>query len=149
MNFRVALQYEYTALGLDNCLERLGHHESDELAVQITAYVDNIVDVQELMEEAEMKQAAVQEASELEEELARASERLAEAETEAMSQQLAYENRVEDLQKELMQLTRVKQEVESEYSTLKKTVQNKEQEEKKRQSMLEVRKFFDFEIFSS
>ena len=53
MNFRVALQYEYTALGLDNCLERLGHHESDELAVQITAYVDNIVDVQELMEEAE------------------------------------------------------------------------------------------------
>merc|ERR1719471_1921607 len=89
--------------------------------------------------EAEMKQAAVQEASELEEELARASERLAEAETEAMSQQLAYENRVEDLQKELMQLTRVKQEVESEYSTLKKTVQNKEQEEKKRQSMLEVK----------
>ena len=54
MNFRVALQYEYTALGLDNCLERLGHHESDELAVQITAYVDNIVDVQELMEEAEI-----------------------------------------------------------------------------------------------
>lgn len=37
-----------------------------------------------------------------------------------------------------MQLTRVKQEVESEYSTLKKTVQSKEQEEKKRQSMLEV-----------
>ena len=64
-----------------------------------------------------------------------------------MSQQLAYENRVEDLQKELMQSTRVKQEVESEYSTLKKTVQNKEKEEKKRQSMLEVRKFFDFEIF--
>lgn len=88
MNFRVALQYEYTALGLDDCLERLGHHESDELAVQITAYVDNIVDVQDLMEEAETKQAAMDQATELEEELARASERLAEAESEAMSQQV-------------------------------------------------------------
>ena len=56
MNFRVALQYEYTALGLDECLERLGSHESDELAVQITAYVDNVVSVHDLMEEAETKQ---------------------------------------------------------------------------------------------
>merc|ERR1719394_1058111 len=139
MNFRVALQYEFTALGLDNCLDRLGHHESDELAVQITAYVDNVVDVQDLMEEAEMKQAALDQVADLEEELGRVSERLTETETEAMSQQVAYETRVEDLQREIMQLTRVKQEVETEYSTLKKTVQNKEEEGKKRQSMLEVR----------
>ena len=138
MNFRVALQYEYTVLGLDDCLERLGHHESDELAVQITAYVDNVVDVQDLMEEAEMKQAALDQVADLEEELGRVSERLTETETEAMSQQVAYETRVEDLQREIMQLTRVKQEVETEYSTLKKTVQNKEEEGKKRQSMLEV-----------
>ena len=71
MNFRVALQYEYTGLGLDDCLERLGHHESDELAVQITAYVDNVVDVQDLMEEAELKQAAVDQVNDLEEELGR------------------------------------------------------------------------------
>ena len=91
MNFRVALQYEYTVLGLDDCLERLGHHESDELAVQITAYVDNVVDVQDLMEEAEMKQAALDQVADLEEELGRVSERLTETETEAMSQQVAYE----------------------------------------------------------
>ena len=138
MNFRVALQYEYTELGLDDCLERLGHHESDELAVQITAYVDNVVDVQDLMEEAEMKQAAVDQVNDLEEELGRVSERLAEMETEAMSQQVAYETRVEELQREIMQLNKVKQEVEVEYSTLKRTVQNKEEEGKKRQSMLEV-----------
>ena len=59
MNFRVALQYEFTALHLDECLERLGHHESDELAVQISAYVDNEFDVAALMEEAELKNAAL------------------------------------------------------------------------------------------
>ena len=88
MNFRVALQYEFTALHLDECLERLGRHESDELAVQITAYVDNVVDVQDLMEEAETKQAAVDHANDVEEELARVSERLQETEAEAMSQQV-------------------------------------------------------------
>merc|ERR1719471_600946 len=139
MNFRVALQYEFTNLKLDECLERLGRHESDELAVQITAYVDNVVDVQDLMEEAELKQTALDQVADLEEELGRVNERLTETETEAMSQQVAYETRAEELQREIMQLTRVKQEVESEYSTLKKTVQNKEQEEKKRQSMLEVK----------
>ena len=36
------------------------------------------------------------------------------------------------------QLSMIKQEVESEYSTLKRTVENKEEEGKRRQSMLEV-----------
>ena len=36
MNFRVALQFEFSALGLDDCLERLRHHESEELAVQVS-----------------------------------------------------------------------------------------------------------------
>ena len=35
MNFRVALQYEFTYLGLDECLDHLKNHESDELAVQV------------------------------------------------------------------------------------------------------------------
>merc|ERR1719342_1591179 len=109
MNFRVALQYEFTNLKLDECLERLGRHESDELAVQITAYVDNIVDVHDLMEEAETKQAAIDQANDLEEELARVQERLSETEADAMSRQVAYENRVEDLQRELMHLNQEKQ----------------------------------------
>merc|ERR1719342_1393286 len=109
MNFRVALQYEFTNLKLDECLERLGRHESDELAVQITAYVDNIVDVHDLMEEAETKQAAIDQVADLEEELSRVTERLAETEADAMSRQVAYENRVEDLQRELMHLNQEKQ----------------------------------------
>ena len=63
MNFRVSLQWEFTALQLDSCLERLGHHESDELAVQISAYVDNEFDVAALMEEAEMKNQALDQVS--------------------------------------------------------------------------------------
>merc|ERR1719450_2049440 len=108
MNFRVALQYEFTALGLDNCLDRLGNHESDELA-------------------------------DLEEELSRVTERLAETEADAMSRQVAYENRVEDLQRELMHLNQEKQVVEVEYSTLKKSVLSKEEEVKRRQSMMEMK----------
>merc|ERR1712106_923588 len=60
-------------------------------------------------------------------------------EAEAMSQQINYENTIEELQREINQLAQIKQEVESEYSTLKRTVENKEEEGKRRQSMLEVR----------
>merc|ERR1711892_698598 len=139
MNFRVALQYEFTALYLDDCLERLGHHESDEMGVQISAYVDNEFDVAALMEDAETKQAALDQVADLEEELGRVSERLTDTEAEAMSQQLGYENSIEELQREINQIAQIKQEVESEYSTLKRTVENKEEEGKRRQSMLEVR----------
>merc|ERR1712013_866808 len=54
-----------------------------------------------------------------------------------MSQQINYENTIEELQREMNQLSMIKQEVESEYSTLKRTVENKEEEGKRRQSMLE------------
>ena len=58
--------------------------------VQISAYVDNEFDVAGLMEEAETRQAALDQVAELEEELARVSERLAETEMEAMSQQVCH-----------------------------------------------------------
>merc|ERR1719397_1963554 len=133
MNFRVALQYEFTALHLDDCLERLGHHESDELAVQISAYVDNELNV------AELKGQAMEQVADLEEELGRVSERLSETEAEAMSQQVSYENRIEELEQEIKDLKTKRQEVETEYSTLKRTVQNKEEEGRKRLSIMEVR----------
>lgn len=38
MNFRVALQWEFSALGLDECLEKLKHHESEELSVQVIGF---------------------------------------------------------------------------------------------------------------
>ena len=40
-NFRVALQWEFAALGLRECLEKLRTHESDELAVQISGKWNN------------------------------------------------------------------------------------------------------------
>jgi hypothetical protein len=52
--------------------------------------------------------------------------------------QINYENTIEELQREINQIAQIKQEVESEYSTLKRTVENKEEEGKRRQSMLEV-----------
>lgn len=38
MNFRVHLQYEFTQLGLDDYLEKLRHHESEELQVKKCSY---------------------------------------------------------------------------------------------------------------
>lgn len=69
MNFRVHLQYEFTALGLDNYLERLRLTESEELHVQISAYLDNVFDVAALMEDSETKTAALEKVAELEDEL--------------------------------------------------------------------------------
>lgn len=69
MNFRVALQHEFSSLGLDECLEKLRLHESEELSVQISAYIDNEFDVAALMEEAETKAAALERVHELEEEV--------------------------------------------------------------------------------
>lgn len=80
MNFRVALQWEFSALGLDDCLERLRNNESEELSVQISAYLDNEFDVSALMEEADTKNAALERVHELEEELGRLNELLQELE---------------------------------------------------------------------
>ena len=72
MNFRVHLQYEFSQLGLDDYLEKLRNTESEELQVgflkinfyvnyretwifhsalkvQISAYLDNVFDVQGLV----------------------------------------------------------------------------------------------------
>ena len=38
MNFRVHLQYEFSQLGIDDYLEKLRHHESEELQVSFFCY---------------------------------------------------------------------------------------------------------------
>jgi len=139
MNFRVALQYEFTHLGLDECLENLKNHESEELIIQISAYLDNEFDVAALMEEAEAKASALEQVHDLEEELGLVTERLQETEAEAMSQQAAYQKRIDELQNEINLLKEQEEKVRSEYSTLKKTVEKDEAEKKKRQSILEIR----------
>ena len=52
--------------------------------------------------------------------------------------QVSYENRIEELEQEIKDLKTKRQEVETEYSTLKRTVQNKEEEGRKRLSIMEV-----------
>ncbi|KAI5752809.1 hypothetical protein M8J77_020578 [Diaphorina citri] len=73
MNFRVHLQYEFSRLGLDSYLDKLRHTESEELQVQISAYLDNVFDVAALMEDSETKTAALEKVAELEDELGHVS----------------------------------------------------------------------------
>ena len=55
-----------------------------------------------------------------------------------VASQVSYENRIEELEQEIKDLKMKRQEVETEYSTLKRTVQNKEEEGRKRLSIMEV-----------
>eukprot|EP00095_Tigriopus_kingsejongensis_P004806 snap_masked-scaffold182_size278544-processed-gene-1.8 protein:Tk04806 transcript:snap_masked-scaffold182_size278544-processed-gene-1.8-mRNA-1 annotation:"GL25292" len=132
--------WEFSALALDDCLERLRHNESEELSVQISAYLDNEFDVAALMEEADTKAAALDRVHELEDELGRVNELFQELETEAMSKQIHLENMendIEEMKREKEQLLTKSQQVESDYSTLRKTMTSKEEDSKRRQSLLE------------
>uniref|UniRef100_A0A8D8HK72 Formin-like protein CG32138 n=1 Tax=Culex pipiens TaxID=7175 RepID=A0A8D8HK72_CULPI len=136
MNYRVHLQYEFTALGLDDYLEKLRLTESEELHVQISAYLDNVFDVAALMEDSETKTAALERVNELEDELGRALDQASEIEREALF-------KIGELESELSQ-TRVEREdlhnkhrtVEEEITKLKRALKQHEQESKSRQSML-------------
>ena len=50
-------------------LQRLKNTESDRLAVQVHAYLDNMIDVAQLLEDSETKSEALEKVSELEDEL--------------------------------------------------------------------------------
>ena len=151
LHCRVALQYEFTKLHLDDVLERLRNHESEELAVQISAYVDNEFDIAVLMEEAEEKVAAMERVADLEDELGRLNETMQELEVDAMAKQVVhsrihsfnsfimsficaihpqveFENQVEELKAERDKLLETHQKVESENSTLRRDLSSKEQE---------------------
>jgi hypothetical protein len=97
MNFRVHLQYEFTQLGLDEYLEnKLRFNESDRLQVQIQAYLDNQFDVQELVEEADMKNRKQMELDKVLEELSIEREKFNKAQDDAL-------NKITDLQNEILQ----------------------------------------------
>uniref|UniRef100_A0A8C6KMA1 Formin like 1 n=1 Tax=Nothobranchius furzeri TaxID=105023 RepID=A0A8C6KMA1_NOTFU len=65
MNFRVHLQYEFTHLGLDKYLESVKQTESEKLQVQIQAYLDNVLDVGALLEDAENRGGVLEHVEEL------------------------------------------------------------------------------------
>jgi hypothetical protein len=81
MNYRIFLQYEFSQLGLDEYLEvrdsnihgsgwwaalqLLKQNESDQLQVQISAYLDNTFDVGALLEDSEQKNYLQQQTEQL------------------------------------------------------------------------------------
>nr|CAH7767728.1 unnamed protein product [Callosobruchus chinensis] len=137
MNFRVHLQYEFTALGLDDYLEKLKFTESEELHVQISAYLDNVFDVAALMEDSETKTAALEKVAELEEEVATLHESLQDTEHRALEQIASLETELIQVRQERDDLLEVKKRADEEVSTLRRVVQHHEQESKNRQSMFE------------
>ncbi|XP_071967305.1 formin-like protein 1 isoform X2 [Engystomops pustulosus] len=96
MNFRVFLQYEFTLLGLDEYLEVLKHTESERLQVQIQAYLDNIFDVNNLLEDTENKHEMLEHVEDLQGHLVHLTEKLQQTENE-------YMRRVAELEKQLDQ----------------------------------------------
>ncbi|XP_071327693.1 formin-like protein 1 [Trachinotus anak] len=99
MNFRVHLQYEFTHLGLDKYLESLKQTESEKLHVQIQAYLDNVLDVGALLEDAENRGGVLEHVDELQEHNVQLSVRLQEIEDKTTE-------RISELETQLMQATK-------------------------------------------
>ncbi|CAG9862658.1 unnamed protein product [Phyllotreta striolata] len=144
MNFRVHLQYEFTALGLDNYLEKLRFTESEELHVQISAYLDNVFDVAALMEDSETKTAALEKVTDLEDEIAQMHERLQDVEHSALEKIAGLETELKQARQERDELVEGKKKADEEVTTLRRVVQ----ESKNRQSMFES-KMAELEHLSS
>lgn len=134
MNFRVHLQYEFTQLGLDDYLvNKLRNTESEDLQVQIQAYLDNVFDVSALMEDAEAKTTAIEATVELQAQLSHLQEVVRDWESRYES----LERMVSEASIERDSLLADKHKLEGELNELRKLLATKEEELKKRQSQLE------------
>ncbi|XP_075033450.1 formin-like protein 1 [Mixophyes fleayi] len=101
MNFRVYLQYEFSLLGLDEYLEVLKHTESERLQVQIQAYLDNIFDVNNLLEDTENKHEMLEHVEDLQGHLAHLAEKLQQTENEYMRKVAELEKQLDQARKEM------------------------------------------------
>ena len=137
MNFRVHLQFEFTKLGLDHYLDKIRHTESEELQVQISAYLDNVFDVAALMEDSETKTAALEKVAELEDELGNLVDRLAEMERESLTKVAELETELFAVRAERDELLDLRRRVDEEVDTLRRAAAKQQQESRNRQSMLE------------
>ncbi|XP_053707786.1 formin-like protein 1 [Synchiropus splendidus] len=99
MNFRVHLQYEFTHLGLDKYLESLKQTESEKLQVQIQAYLDNVLDVGALLEDAENRGGVLDHVDHLQENNIQLSTQMQELEKQATE-------RISELETQLIQATK-------------------------------------------
>ncbi|XP_005091796.1 formin-like protein isoform X2 [Aplysia californica] len=148
MNFRVHLQHECTNIGLDDYLAKLRNTESDRLAVQVHAYVDNMIDVAQLLEDSETKTDALEKVAELEDDLSHVTERLAEVEEEAMTKTVELEKQLSEANTELEELREVVAKQDMEMGLLRKTMFEKDEESRKRLSMLDA-KLLELETLKS
>ncbi|XP_034076320.1 formin-like protein 1 [Gymnodraco acuticeps] len=99
MNFRVHLQFEFTYLGLDKYLGRLKQTESEKLQVQIQAYLDNVLDVGALLEDAENRGGVLEHVDDLQEHNVQLGARLEEIENQSTE-------KISELETQLMQATK-------------------------------------------
>lgn len=139
MNYRVHLQYEFTALGLDDYLDKLRLTESEELHVQISAYLDNFFVVAALMEDSETKTAALERVQELEEDLSRAVEQINETEMGCMYRMSELNTTLGKMQQERDELLQMKCKTDEEVTTLRKVLRQNEMELRNRANMLETK----------
>ncbi|MBN3294457.1 FMNL3 protein, partial [Polypterus senegalus] len=126
MNFRVHLQYEFTKLGLDNFLEKSKHTESDKLAVQIQAYLDNVFDVGGLLEDAETKNVALEKVEELEDHLSHLTEKLLDLENENMMRVAELEKQLLHKNKELEVVRETYEMTSTQVQTLRRVIKEKD-----------------------
>ncbi|ELU17806.1 hypothetical protein CAPTEDRAFT_171809 [Capitella teleta] len=140
MNFRVHLQHEFTLLGLNEYLEqKLRSTESDRLAIQVNAYLDNTVDVATLLEDSDTKTAALEKVAELEDDLAFANERMQEMEEEALEKIAQLETNILESTEENSQLKTLAENQETELRNLQQMLTTKDEESQRRVSQLETR----------
>lgn len=135
MNYRVHLQYEFTALGLDKYLERIRLTESEELKVQISAYLDNVFDVAALMEDSETKTSALERVQELEDQLEREIDR----NSEFLYKYAELESDNSALKMEREQMAMARQKLEADFTVLQRMLQDNELELKKRDTLLHTK----------
>ena len=134
MNFRVHLQYEFTQLGLDEYFEnKLRNTESEDLQVQIQAYLDNVFDVRALMEDAEQKNAVVEHCQNLIQQLSHAHE--LERDWEAKFHEL--KQTFSDIEEERDMVLVENRKMKEELNNLQLSVTANEEESRRRQSLLE------------
>ncbi|XP_057673867.1 formin-like protein 1 isoform X2 [Corythoichthys intestinalis] len=99
MNFRVHLQYEFTRLGLDKYLESLKQTESEKLKVQIQAYLDNVLDVGALLEDAESRSGVLEHVDKLQELNLQLNAKILEIESQSA-------DKISEMETQLMQATK-------------------------------------------
>ncbi|XP_078702716.1 formin-like protein 2 isoform X2 [Branchiostoma floridae x Branchiostoma belcheri] len=137
MNYRVHLQYEFTQLGLDTYLEKLRNTESDKLGVQIQAYLDNKFDVASLLDDSETKTAALERVVELEEQVSHLSEKLQDLETDSLVKSLELERQLAEALREVELLKDTCAKADTEVTTLRRIVKQKDEEVLKQQTLLD------------